>query len=113
MKLKDIPTLEGRRLAWIEELESGEYEQCRATLRNSLGFCCLGVLCDISGLGTWEDSVYKVSGKDTCAGMQVCAVRHTVELPAHKCSDLAKLNDNDEMSFKEIAQTLRKEWKLG
>jgi hypothetical protein len=32
---------------WLAALRSGEYSQTRANLRDSEGFCCLGVLCDI------------------------------------------------------------------
>lgn len=39
---------------WIEALESGEYEQVDGTLKGqmpdgSVGFCCLGVYCDLIG----------------------------------------------------------------
>lgn len=43
---------------WVAALRSGKYEQGRHSLhgeRNS--YCCLGVLCDISGLGKWGELV--------------------------------------------------------
>lgn len=40
---------------WVAALRSGEYEQGRAALRRGNDFCCLGVACDISGVGEWED----------------------------------------------------------
>jgi len=39
-----------------EALRSGHYDQTQNTLRDENGFCCLGVACDISGLGRWEGS---------------------------------------------------------
>ncbi len=39
---------------WIEALESGKYGQCQNLLKSENRFCCLGVLCDISGLGEWK-----------------------------------------------------------
>ena len=43
------------RKRWIEALRSGKYERSTSMLRHkSYGFCCLGVLCDISNLGNWE-----------------------------------------------------------
>lgn len=39
---------------WVEALESGEYHQTTGRLKDDIGFCCLGVACDISGLGTWK-----------------------------------------------------------
>lgn len=32
---------------WVAALRSGEYTQAAGALRNSKGFCCLGVLCDL------------------------------------------------------------------
>jgi hypothetical protein len=43
--------------AWIEALESGEYTQCKGTLRGESGFCCLGVYLDNKGI---ELSIEKV-----------------------------------------------------
>lgn len=40
--------------AWIKALRSGKYKQGQRRLRTNDGkFCCLGVLCDISGLAEW------------------------------------------------------------
>ena len=40
---------------WLAALRSGKYQQAKAALhRQGDGFCCLGVLCDVSGLGKWE-----------------------------------------------------------
>lgn len=33
---------------WVKALRSGDYPQTRSTLRDDIGFCCLGVLCDIA-----------------------------------------------------------------
>jgi hypothetical protein len=51
---------------WIEALRSGKYEQAVGALRQGDGYCCLGVLCDISGLGEWRtgedgDTYYAVA----------------------------------------------------
>lgn len=32
---------------WIKALRSGKYEQSKGSLTNGVGFCCLGVLCDL------------------------------------------------------------------
>lgn len=43
---------------WVEALRSGQYAQTTSTLRDGsgdwVGYCCLGVACDLSGLGQWE-----------------------------------------------------------
>jgi len=47
------------RKQWVEALRSGKYQQGKGRLRNGDKFCCLGVACDISGLGQWIKDVYK------------------------------------------------------
>lgn len=52
-----------KKYEWVQALYSGEYDQCRERLKlidagGNASFCCLGVLCDISGEGEWEDHVY-------------------------------------------------------
>lgn len=32
---------------WLEALRSGKYKQTKKVLKDSTGYCCLGVLCDI------------------------------------------------------------------
>ena len=52
------------RRKWIEALRSGKYRQTTGTLRDRDGFCCLGVLCDISGTGEWvqDDGSWRYQG---------------------------------------------------
>ena len=40
---------------WVEALRSPKYKQQRHQLRDGTtnSMCCLGVLCDVSGLGRW------------------------------------------------------------
>ena len=37
----------------VDALRSGDYKQARDKLRRGDSYCCLGVACDISGLGEW------------------------------------------------------------
>lgn len=48
---------------WVDALRSGDYKQASGTLRRIgydgdnvvvKGMCCLGVACDVSGLGEWK-----------------------------------------------------------
>jgi hypothetical protein len=43
---------------WVDALRSGEYKQTKECLRYNYEegprYCCLGVACDISGVGRWE-----------------------------------------------------------
>lgn len=58
---------------WIEALRSGQYRQTQARLRTNdgLGYCCLGVLCEISGQGEWKhgDFITRQNG-EMLASMQ-------------------------------------------
>jgi hypothetical protein len=40
-----------KHLDWARALESGKYAQCQFTLKSDAGYCCLGVVSQISGLG--------------------------------------------------------------
>ena len=42
------------RTAWVEALRSGEYKKGIHSLRRNDTYCCLGVLCDVSGVGEWK-----------------------------------------------------------
>ena len=47
------------RKQWVQALRSDSYQQAQGKLRGAHdGFCCLGVACDISGLGEWDDGGY-------------------------------------------------------
>lgn len=53
----------------ITALRSGEYQQAQGALRRieedgSAGFCCLGVACDITELGSWHHGRYCEPGFD-------------------------------------------------
>lgn len=42
---KMVPEIKER---WVAALRSGDYRQTKGALRDSDGFCCLGVLCEIT-----------------------------------------------------------------
>lgn len=48
------------RFEWYQALKSGKYQQTTGQLKKELindthAYCCLGVLCDISAIGEWQD----------------------------------------------------------
>jgi hypothetical protein len=45
--------------AWVKALRSRKYKQGREYLRDGNEYCCLGVLCDISGRGSWDPRPYQ------------------------------------------------------
>lgn len=44
---------------WVEALRGGEYKQIVGSLKQSGGYCCLGVLCDLDGAGWTPQLAYK------------------------------------------------------
>jgi len=50
---------------WCQALESGKFRQMPGALFDDGYFCVLGVACEISGLGDWEDGCYVIGeGED-------------------------------------------------
>ena len=41
----------------VAALRSGEYQQITGRLTDETGYCCLGVACEISGLGEWSTDI--------------------------------------------------------
>lgn len=103
---------EHRRL-WVEALRSGKYQQAKNRLRVANGFCCLGVACDISGLGEWSGSGFYLYEDDKLLPIEV---RNWLGLSGcmggyGQGDKRAYLSDqNDEgMSFSEIADIIESE----
>lgn len=105
-----------RLMKWVDALESGEYPQAKGSLINTEtgGLCCLGVACDVSGLGKWsengfylkEASVLPKKVMDYFGLEGRCGF--TVEKGSYRNSDLTDLNDGVGLSFKQIAKYVRK-----
>lgn len=98
---------------WIEALRSGRYKQTHGRLYDGEGFCCLGVLCDISGLGHWDESNYYTRGSSQRALDLPPFVAEWAALPSHpRTSDntpLADLNDNAGLTFPQIADIIERD----
>lgn len=47
---------------WVAALRSGKYKQTRNCLRDTDGFCCLGVLCDLHARETNNEWVPTIGG---------------------------------------------------
>lgn len=115
-----------------DALVSGKYEQGEGVLRTDKNtFCCLGVACDISGLGEWtlelEDSHYEyVIGKDDGGvvesgaslftdtmchwlGVSTMGMFRILGDADNQNYTLTDLNDSGEFSFSMIADILRSE----
>lgn len=99
---------------WLEALRSGEYQQTKGHLKDAEGHCCLGVLCEITNLGTWEPVyhggeilTYRVNGKvaSECDGLLPEAVVHATGVDDAAQTALYPMNDShlDPKDFPAIA----------
>lgn len=118
----------GFKRRWLEALRSGDYGQAKGSLRRTLyhinpetkertettGFCCLGVACDLSGLGVWHNEWHFVINDKASTGIpndRIMALlgvtkedlyMDTPAGPVNKLSYLAAANDAG-ATFAEIA----------
>ena len=89
---------------WIAALRSGQYKQARGSLRRTVGdfgedtgYCCLGVLCDLSGIGEW-DKGNRYTGPwddsdDSATTMLPVILREALGIMSTQESHLIHLND--------------------
>lgn len=104
------------RKIWVDALRSGKYNQTTGYLQDARGFCCLGVACDISGLGEWTETL-------NCMGKPIKAYNNfKADLPQivttwlglkdsfgqYSATSLSTDNDTGK-SFLEIADTIESE----
>lgn len=99
---------------WIAALRSGRYKQTKSVLKNMLGNCCLGVLCEtlrVRKIYDVEHSRYLFKDKKGY-------LEHSTSLPLNVRTSagltrpiedrLAEMNDLDKMSFNQIADWIEK-----
>lgn len=106
---------------WVEALRSGDYPQTKGCLRNTKGFCCLGVASDLYVKevgGKWEQTGYRDEFQflgNTAALSEKVRVWLGMSSSSglfkdgDKVERLTDLNDNGIM-FKEIADIVEKHW---
>lgn len=104
---------------WVAALRSGLYKQGRNALKSKDGYCCLGVLCDISGVDTFDTDEF---GDEYYLGhcsnlpdqvVQYAGVRGKDPLPIEGSLgfSLANLNDRGD-TFEQIATVIEKNWRI-
>ena len=103
---------------WVKALRSGEYEQGIGQLKESAyttfsgkpEYCCLGVLCDVTGVrfkGTSAEPPHKVA--DLVFTKKSLAANPPVEdWKVGVYAKLAKFNDENMWTFKRIANWIEK-----
>jgi hypothetical protein len=98
---------------WIKALRSGKYKQTIGSLRNSKGFCCLGVLCDLAskdGGPKWEQGYGTNMSFDGHQCLLPNPIHHFVFDAAESHDPRGLVRDNDSgRSFAEIADRIERE----
>lgn len=99
---------------WVAALRSGKYSQTEGSLRDEIGYCCLGVLCELleaRGIGHYDgDNNYWFENKHE-KNMPPTAIRDYLGLDSWKINyegeikSLDSLND-DGKRFEEIANAI-------
>ena len=66
---------------WVPALRSDKYKQTRGALRNSEGYCCLGVLCDLQDSSGWQKRTHYGDMHDGSGGIPSESVRAWAGFP--------------------------------
>jgi hypothetical protein len=111
---------------WVEALRSGQYRKgvgaLKKVIKKKSYYCCLGVLCDIHKKITksykWEKEAHDNDLRtylDNYAYLpeEVCQWANIKNEPALSNGDsLINLNDDDNFSFRQIADKIEKDLEL-
>ena len=107
---------------WVEALRSGNYPQTQGKLYRSddgdvftsVGYCCLGVLCDLDDNGEWDDDDHYRYPDHVGDGYMIyeteppLAVRQSVGLPVELMHALVSANDGDEVCHEQTRDMMIK-----
>jgi hypothetical protein len=106
---------------WVAALRSGDYLQTQGALHKDDGYCCLGVVCEISKLGEWVRAEFHEVVEDPHYTYQIGYEAEHTHLPepvrewlgVNSPNPLIKgnlhsiaANDSQGLSFNEIADLL-------
>lgn len=109
------------RKLWVEALRSGKYQQTTDFLRTGIGplvgFCCLGIACEVSGLGTWDGNTYVTPSSESEGSLQpelmdwlgLKGAEGEYWSTDEEQTSLARLNDHEGKTFAEIADIIESE----
>ncbi len=102
-----------KRQEWLAALRSGKYQQTEGILHSAEtgGFCCLGVACDISGIGKWNEDSNFVGELFIAYSLPPDEIRTLFGLWADGLvSEAVDKNDEQRKSFPEIADWLEEQF---
>lgn len=95
---------------WVDALRSGKYQQARTMLRGGDRFCCLGVLCDVSGKGKWHFGSYITDdGRKASSYLLSEEMLEALGITDSEQMKYAAMNDDALASFADIASQIEKD----
>lgn len=117
---------------WVAALRGGEFQQTQACLRDSYGYCCLGVAAELAARegvieGVPGHSAWRYDGHPTALtsavqswlgiGSSVGLLRETGSLSnltftAEEIGSLSSLNDAANYTFEQIADVIESDYVL-
>lgn len=87
---------------WVAALRSGKYQQTAGILRSQANrFCCLGVLCEVTGVPHGEKGGYCFAEEDISRNQTPPA--GFVGLSSDDLNELVNMNDDQRRDFNFIA----------
>lgn len=100
------------RRKWVDALRSGKYAQTKTRLQSFNGFCCLGVACDISGLGYWADDRSFTIGDASAIASPLPGVWDQLGISKSYERLFWRKNDFEDKTFPEIADFIETKWEV-
>lgn len=114
---------------WLKALEGGRYRQTTGQLSSSVGtknskysYCCLGVMCNITDAEVLEHEPHDRPSRSLISqgklwwredGNPPRAIRKMFNLTSKGMNLCVEMNDDQNLSFKEIAAAIRQSpWKF-
>jgi hypothetical protein len=107
---------------WLKALRSGNYKQGQETLCSTINdkreYCCLGVLCRIAGLPEvkldFDNEIeFHMPDKSSCDAKELNSdMRKFFGITKRQMEILIEKNDDEQLSFKEIANWIEKNIKV-
>lgn len=102
----------------VETLESGKFKQTRGRLCKKLEgdicMCVLGVLCELSGLGEWEEQeeeiYFKDGNRNSWRQYVPPSVLDWAGLEREEAEQLMRLNDTKAYTFHQLSQEIRQRY---
>lgn len=96
---------------WVTALRSGKYKQGQSYLRTGNRFCCLGVACDLFGKDKnieWDEEIF-LTAYDVLPYVVMEWLGLNKESGSYNSGSLVSLNDDQERTFKQIADIIESE----